>query len=124
MPLIALGSIVGLVVTLFLRLGPRESSLLAAAGSFSAISALFGGPIVGGVMMVESGAAGLGAALAPALLPGFVAAAVGYVLYVGFGDWGASARQGSPSPACPRTRGRTSTTCSWPSRLGSPPLWP
>lgn len=31
---------------------------------------------------------GLGAALLPALLPGFVAAAVGYVLFVGFGDFG------------------------------------
>lgn len=47
-PLIALGSVVGLAVTPFLRLDPREHAVLATAGSFSAISALFGGPIVGG----------------------------------------------------------------------------
>jgi H+/Cl- antiporter ClcA len=105
MPLIALGSIVGLLVTLFLPLGPRESSLLAAAGSFSAISALFGGPIVGGVMMVESGAAGLGAVLAPALLPGFVAAAVGYVLFIGFGDWGGLGTPGLAEPGLPAYQG-------------------
>jgi Voltage gated chloride channel len=105
MPLIALGSIVGLVVTLFLPLGRRESSLLAAASSFSAISALFGGPIVGGVMMVESGAAGLGAALAPALLPGFVAAAVGYVIFVGFGNWGGLGTPGLAEPGLPAYQG-------------------
>jgi chloride channel protein, CIC family len=86
-PLIALGSVVGLIVTAFVRLGERERGVLATAGSFSAISALFGGPIVGGVLMVE-GAVGLGAAALPVLLPGFVAAAVGYAVIVGFGSWG------------------------------------
>jgi H+/Cl- antiporter ClcA len=36
---------------------------------------------------VEAGSS-LGARLIPALLPGFVAAAVGYLIFVGFGDWG------------------------------------
>src|SRR4029450_9749330 len=45
MPLIALGMVVGLAVTPILRLGKQESALLAGAGAFSAISALFGGPI-------------------------------------------------------------------------------
>jgi H+/Cl- antiporter ClcA len=106
-PLIALGSVVGLTVTLFVRLSAQESAVIAGAGSFSAISALFGGPIVGGVMMVESGAAGLGAALLPSLLPGFVAAAVGYLVFVGFGDWAGSTPRGWWSPASPPTRGRT-----------------
>jgi H+/Cl- antiporter ClcA len=38
-------------------------------------------------MLVESGVE-MGAALLPVLLPGFVAAAVGYVLFIGLGDWG------------------------------------
>ena len=87
-PVVALGAIVGLAVTAFARLDAKETALIASAGSFSAISALFGGPLVAGVMMTEAGAAGLGAALVPALLPGFVAAAVGYVVFVGFGDFG------------------------------------
>jgi H+/Cl- antiporter ClcA len=91
-PLIALGSVVGMAVTLFTRVDEKEGAVLATAGSFSAISALFGGPVVGGMMMVESGL-GLGAGLLPVLLPGFVAAAIGYVLFVGLGDWGGLASQ-------------------------------
>ncbi|HET7807363.1 MAG TPA: chloride channel protein, partial [Gaiellaceae bacterium] len=61
-PLIALGSVVGMIVALSGAFGQREQSVLATAGSFAAISALFGGPIVGGMMMVEGGLA-LGTAL-------------------------------------------------------------
>jgi H+/Cl- antiporter ClcA len=86
-PLIALGAVVGIVVTRLARLGPRESAVLGTAGSFAAISALFGGPIVGGVLMME-GAIGFGASTIAILLPGFVAAGVGYIVFVGFGDWG------------------------------------
>jgi len=104
-PLIALGSIVGGVVSAFARLKPKEGAVVAGAGSFAAISALFGGPIVGGVMMVEAGAAGLGARLVPALLPGFVAAAVGYLLFVGFGDWQGLNAPGLVEPGLPPYHG-------------------
>jgi H+/Cl- antiporter ClcA len=86
-PLIALGSLVGVTACRVARLGPRDETVLGTAGSFSAISALFGGPLVAGMLMLEGGL-GLGSALLPALLPGLVAAAVGYVLFVGLGDWG------------------------------------
>lgn len=86
-PLIALGSVVGVAVTGFVRLNARETSVVASSGSFSAISALFDGPLVAGMLLLETGV-GLGAALVPALLPGLVAAAVGYVVFIGLGDWG------------------------------------
>jgi H+/Cl- antiporter ClcA len=86
-PLIALGALVGILITRLARLGAQESAILGNAGSFAAISALFGGPIIGGVLMME-GAIGFGAATIRILLPGFVAAAVGYLVFVGFGDWG------------------------------------
>jgi H+/Cl- antiporter ClcA len=86
-PLIALGALVGILITRLARLGAQESAVLGNAGSFAAISALFGGPIVGGVLMME-GAIGFGASTIPILLPGFVAAGVGYLVFVGFGDWG------------------------------------
>ncbi|HEX6027016.1 MAG TPA: chloride channel protein [Solirubrobacter sp.] len=86
-PLIALGSVAGVAAAKLARLGPKETQVLAMAGSFSAISALFGGPLVAGMLMVE-GAVGLGTKAVPALLPGLVAAAIGYVLFVGLGDWG------------------------------------
>jgi H+/Cl- antiporter ClcA len=85
--LIALGSVVGMALTSFLDIGPRAQTVLATAGSFAAIAALFGGPVVAGVLLVEAGLAA-GAALIPMLLPGFVAAAVGYLIFVGVGDWG------------------------------------
>jgi H+/Cl- antiporter ClcA len=85
-PLIALGSVAGMAAARMAKLGQRETAVLATAGSFSAISALFGGPLVAGILMVEAGV-GLGAALIPALLPGLVAAACGYVVFIGLGDF-------------------------------------
>ncbi|HEX3593423.1 MAG TPA: chloride channel protein [Pseudonocardiaceae bacterium] len=86
-PLIALGSVVGMAVTPLVRGDERGKAVLATAGSFASISALFGGPVVAGMLLVEAGV-GEGAALIPALLPGLVAAALGYVIFIGFGTWG------------------------------------
>ena len=86
-PLIALGSVVGLLITHVVTVDTKHHGVLAMAGSFSAISALFGGPIVAGILLIEAGV-GMGALLIPVLLPGLVAAAVGYLLFVGLGDWG------------------------------------
>jgi H+/Cl- antiporter ClcA len=61
--------------------------VLASAGGFAAISALFGGPLVAGMLLIEGGI-GMGAMLLPVLLPGLVAAGIGYLVFVGFGDWG------------------------------------
>lgn len=83
-PVIALGSATGLAVATLLRVNVRAHDVLAGSGSFAAISTLFGGPIVAGVMLVEAGV-GRGVALIPVLLPGFVAAAVGYLIFVGVG---------------------------------------
>jgi H+/Cl- antiporter ClcA len=104
-PLIALGSVAALAFAPFFRLGKRETSGLALAGSFSAISALFDGPIVGGVMMVEASAPALGAMLIPVLLPGFVAAAVGYTIFIGFGNWGGLGVPGLEVPGLPAYQG-------------------
>jgi H+/Cl- antiporter ClcA len=103
-PLIAIGSIVGLAVTLFTKVGERQRRVLGTAGSFSAISALFGGPVVAGTMMVEGGLE-MGAGLLPVLLPGFVAAASGYLLFVGFGSWGGLHEQGLAVPDLPAYHG-------------------
>ena len=83
------------------RLGPRETAVLATAGSFSAISALFGGPLPAGMLLVESGL-GLGASLLPLLVPGLVAAAFGYLIFVGVGDWGGVEAAALSVPGLPR----------------------
>jgi H+/Cl- antiporter ClcA len=86
-PLIALGSAVGLAVTHFVDIDPAHHKILAMAGAFSAISALFGGPLAAGILLIEAGI-GLGNMLIPLLIPGLVAAAIGYLIFTGFGDWG------------------------------------
>lgn len=103
-PLIALGSVIGMSMTLFFRASQREETVLATAGSFSAISALFGGPLVGGMLMVEGGLA-MGTGLLPVILPGFVAAAVGYLIFIGFGHWGGLQAQSLAVPDLPPYQG-------------------
>jgi len=85
-PLIALGSVVGVALVPLVKVDTQGEKVLATAGSFSAISALFGGPLVAGIILLEAGLAA-GSALLPALLPGLAAAAVGYLLFVGIGGW-------------------------------------
>jgi H+/Cl- antiporter ClcA len=91
-PVMAVGSAVGLAITSFVRSDAREQGILSMAGIFSAISTLFGGPLVAGVMLTEGGIS-LGAVLIPVLLPGFVAAAVGYLVFLGVGPY-----TGAPAP--------------------------
>jgi H+/Cl- antiporter ClcA len=105
-PLIALGSVVGVAASRLIRLPPRENSVVATAGSFSAISALFGGPLPAGVLLVEAGV-GMGAALLPLMVPGLVAAAFGYLIFIGVGDWGGVAATQLAVPGLPSYDGTT-----------------
>ncbi len=99
-PLIAIGSVVALAVVRLVRLGKQEQAVIAMAGSFSAVSALFGGPLVAGVLLVEAGI-GMGLALIPTLIPGLVAAAVGYTVFTGIGDWGGVQQEALELPGLP-----------------------
>lgn len=103
-PVIALGSAVGLLVTQRAPLDERSSAVIAIGGSFAAISALFGGPLVAGILLVEVGAA-MGPLSIATLVPGFVAAAVGYLVFAGFGDWGGLDAPGLLIPALPAYEG-------------------
>ena len=86
-PLIALGSVVGVAAARFASADAAGEKVLSTAGSFSAIAALFGGPLVAGMLLLEAGV-GLGSALIPVLVPGLVAASIGYLVFIGLGDWG------------------------------------
>ena len=103
-PVIALGSVVGMICVRWSRVTGRPAAVLSSAGSFSALSALFDGPLVAGMLLIESGL-GLGAALLPALLPGLVAAAVGYLIFIGFGHWGGLNAPGLVVPDLPAYQG-------------------
>jgi H+/Cl- antiporter ClcA len=87
-PLIALGG--GLGYFFIRRLGsgaPTETeSVVAASGTFAAISFLFGSPLVAAVLLVE--AAGLGGPRLPlVLIPGLMAAGIGTLVETGMGSW-------------------------------------
>lgn len=87
-PLIALGLGLGaLALRLVKRDAPPQAlTLMAAAGSFAAVSAIFGSPVIGAVLLIE--ATGLGGAVLPlVLLPGLVAAGIGSLVFIGLGSW-------------------------------------
>ncbi len=99
-PVVALGSLVGVAITRYVNVGKTGGAVLSRAGEFSAISALFGGPITAGMLLVEGGIR-VGPALLPLLLPGFVSAAIGYLVFLGFGDWGGLDAPGLVVPNLP-----------------------
>jgi H+/Cl- antiporter ClcA len=99
-PLIALGSVVGLAVTPFIRLGEQGERVVGTAGAASAVSAVFGGPLVAGFLLMEVGV-GMGSALIPALLPALVAAATGYSVILGLDNWGKIDQAGLTLPELP-----------------------
>ena len=85
-PLIAMGGALALLTIGQVRKGaPDQVKLvMAAAGSFAAISTIFGNPVIGAVIIIE--AAGLGGpTLTLILLPGLLAAGIGSVVFVGMG---------------------------------------
>ena len=87
-PLIALGTGLGILTVSLVRRDapPQVATLMAAAGAFAAVSAIFGSPVIGAVLIIE--AAGLGGAtLTLVLLPGLVAAGIGSLVFVGLGSW-------------------------------------
>ena len=89
-PLIALGLGLGVVAARLVRAGHTESQLLVLAGAFAAVAALFGGPLVAAFLIFELAAASgqiPPRELGRALLPGFVAAGTGALVFTGIGDW-------------------------------------
>ena len=83
-PLIALGAGVSVwVVRLFRRDAPQRAyAVIGAAGSFAAVSALLGSPLLGAFLLME--AAGVAGALGSlVLLPGLLAAGIGSLVFVG-----------------------------------------
>jgi H+/Cl- antiporter ClcA len=87
-PLIALGAGLGVcAVRLVKRDAPAPASaVVAAAGSFAAISALLGSPILGAFLLLEASGLG-GAMLEVELVPGLLAAGIGSLIFIGVRRW-------------------------------------
>jgi H+/Cl- antiporter ClcA len=87
-PLIALGGGLGVVaVRLIKRDAPaRTQAVVAAAGSFAAISTLLGSPLTGAFLLMEAGGLS-GSMLGLVLVPGLLAAGVGSLIFIGLNAW-------------------------------------
>ena len=89
-PLIALGLGLGAVAVRLIRLDGTPAQLLTFAGAFAAIAALFGGPLVAAFLLFEVTAASgniPAQQIGRALLPGFVAAGTGALVFTGVAGW-------------------------------------
>jgi len=87
-PLLALGMGLGILSIKLVRKDTPDQALglMAAAGAFAALSAIFGSPVIGAVIIIE--ATGLGGAILPVvLLPGLMAAGIGSLVFIGLGSW-------------------------------------
>jgi H+/Cl- antiporter ClcA len=87
-PMVALGGGLGvLAVRLVKRDTPaRTQAVVAAAGSFAAISTLLGSPLLGAFLLMEASGLG-GAMLELVLVPGLLAAGVGSLVFIGLDAW-------------------------------------
>jgi H+/Cl- antiporter ClcA len=83
-PLIAVGGGLGLLaIKLAKRDAPPTAAIvIASAGSFAAVSTLFGSPILGAFLLMEASGLG-GPVLGLVLVPGLLAAGVGTLIFVG-----------------------------------------
>src|SRR3954469_25095830 len=83
-PLILMGSGLGvLAVRLASRDAPETAkAVIAAAGSFAAISSLLGSPLLGAFLLLEASGLG-GPMLGVVLVPGLLAAGIGTLIFVG-----------------------------------------
>lgn len=87
-PLIALGAgLSALTLRLVKRdAPPRAQTMVAAAGSFAAISTLLGSPLTGAFLLMEASGLG-GATLGLVLVPGLLAAGIGSLVFIGLDNW-------------------------------------
>jgi H+/Cl- antiporter ClcA len=83
-PLIALGGGLGVLAVRLVKRDapPRTATVMAAAGSFAAVSTLLGSPLLGAFLLMEASGLG-GAMLELVLVPGLLAAGVGSLIFLG-----------------------------------------
>jgi H+/Cl- antiporter ClcA len=115
-PLIALGLGLGAVAVRLIRLEGTGAQLLVLAGAFAAVAALFGGPLIAAFLLFEVTAASgkiPAQQLGRALLPGFVAAGTGAVVFTGVAGWSGLHQQNLALPQLPQYESLRITDLAW-----------
>ncbi|MFL5869314.1 MAG: chloride channel protein [Thermoleophilaceae bacterium] len=87
-PLIALGGGLAVLTLGLIRKDspPQLQTVVAAAGTFAALSMIFESPLIAAVILIEATGLG-GPKLSLVLLPGLLAAGIGSLVSIGMGSW-------------------------------------
>jgi H+/Cl- antiporter ClcA len=118
-PLIALGGGLGVVAVRLVKRDapPRTQTVVAAAGSFAAISTLLGSPLTGAFLLME--ASGLGGSMMElVLVPGLLAAGVGSLVFVGLDAWTGLGTFSLAIPGLPHVGAPTFAEFGWALAVG------
>ncbi|HJY68559.1 MAG TPA: chloride channel protein, partial [Streptosporangiaceae bacterium] len=118
-PLIAIGGALGVIAVRLVKRDapPRTSTVVAAAGSFAAVSTLFGSPLLGAFLLME--ASGLaGAMLELVLVPGLLAAGVGSLIFIGLDAWTGLGTFSLAIPGLPHVGSPTGAEFGWALAIG------
>ncbi|WP_069174132.1 chloride channel protein [Streptomyces griseus] len=118
-PLIALGGGLAAYAVRRLRPGiePNASAMVAASGSFAAVSALLGSPLLGAFLLMEaSGVAGV--MLRLVLVPGLLASGIGALLFTGLGSWTGLGTYSLTLPHVPHASQPTVAEFGWAVAIG------
>jgi H+/Cl- antiporter ClcA len=115
-PLIALGLGLGALAVKLVRLEGTGARLLVLSGAFAAVAALFGGPLIAAFLLFEvTAASGTIPAqqIGRALLPGFVAAGTGALVFTGVADWEGLHQTNLSLPSLPPYESVRITDLAW-----------
>ncbi len=118
-PLLALGGGLGVcAVRLAARdAPPRTATVVAAAGSFAAVSTLMGSPLLGAFLLMEASGLG-GPMMSLVLVPGLVAAGVGSLIFIGLDSWTGLGTFSLAVPDLPSTGAPTVGEFAWALAIG------
>jgi H+/Cl- antiporter ClcA len=115
-PLIALGLGLGALAVRLIRVDGTGAQLLVLAGAFAAVAALFGGPLIAAFLLFEVTAASgkiPAQQIGRALLPGFVAAGTGAIVFTGVGGWAGLHQMNLSIPSLPPYESLRVTDLAW-----------
>ncbi len=118
-PLIALGGGLGVIAVRLVKRGApaRTQTVVAAAGSFAAISTLLGSPLTGAFLLME--ATGLGGSMMEiVLIPGLLAAGVGSLMFIGLDAWTGLGTFSLAIPGLPHVGSPTAAEFLWALAIG------
>jgi H+/Cl- antiporter ClcA len=118
-PMIALGGGLGVLAVRLVKRDapPRTATVVAAAGSFAALSTLLGSPLTGAFLLMEATGLG-GPMLGLVLVPGLLAAGVGSLIFIGLDAWTGLGTFSLAIPGLPHVGNPTGAGFLWALAIG------